>query len=175
MARVTGVGGVFLRSADPKALGAWYAKHLGVEVGDYGATFSWKDEVPKGTGMTAWNPFPMDTTYFGEGNQAVMINYRVDDLDALLVDLAAAGVWIDPKRHERELWSLRLDQGLRREQGGALAAARDARDVSERPARDAVQGGEGHTQLGRARDEGWVSSCACCSTTGPSSWPKQPT
>ena len=82
MARVTGVGGVFLRSADPKALGAWYAKHLGVEVGDYGATFSWKDEVPKGTGMTAWNPFPMDTTYFGEGNQAAMINYRVDDLDA---------------------------------------------------------------------------------------------
>jgi hypothetical protein len=62
MARVTGVGGVFLRSADPKALGAWYAKHLGVEFGDYGATFSWKDEVPKGTGMTAWNPFPMDTT-----------------------------------------------------------------------------------------------------------------
>ena len=54
MARVTGVGGVFLRSADPKALGAWYAKHLGIEIGDYGATFSWKDEVPKGTGMTAW-------------------------------------------------------------------------------------------------------------------------
>ena len=98
MARVTGVGGVFLRSADPKALGAWYAKHLGVEIGDYGATFWWKDEVPKGTGMTAWNPFPMDTTYFGEGNQAAMINYRVDDLDVLLVDLAAAGVWIDPKR-----------------------------------------------------------------------------
>jgi predicted enzyme related to lactoylglutathione lyase len=98
MAKVTGVGGVFLRSADPKALGAWYAKYLGVEVGDYGATFLWKDEVPMRTGMTAWNPFPIDTTYFGEGNQAVMINYRVDDLDALLVDLAAAGVWVDPKR-----------------------------------------------------------------------------
>src|SRR5207237_6614951 len=67
MARVTGVGGVFLRSADPKALGAWYAKHLGVEIGDYGATFMWTDEVPKGTGMTAWNPFPKDTAYFGEG------------------------------------------------------------------------------------------------------------
>src|SRR5580698_4539122 len=89
MARVTGVGGVFLRSADPKALGAWYAKHLGVEVGDYGETFMWKDEVPAGTGMTAWNPFPADTTYFGEGKQAVMINYRVDDLDALLVALEA--------------------------------------------------------------------------------------
>jgi hypothetical protein len=62
MARVTGIGGVFLRSRDPKALSAWYAKHLGVEVGDYGATFSWKDEVPKGTGMTAWNTFPMEST-----------------------------------------------------------------------------------------------------------------
>ena len=102
MARVTGVGGVFLRSADPKALGAWYAKHLGVEVGDYGATFLWKDEVPKGTGMTAWNPFPMDTTYFGEGNQAAMINYRVDDLDALLTQLAAAGVVIDPHREDAD-------------------------------------------------------------------------
>ena len=47
MARVTGVGGVFLRSANPKALRAWYAKHLGVEVGEYGATFSWQDELPK--------------------------------------------------------------------------------------------------------------------------------
>ena len=98
MARVTGVGGVFLRSADPKALAAWYAKHLGVDVGPYGATFSWKDEVPAGTGTTAWNTFPKDTTYFGEGHQAVMINYRVDDLDALLEALAAAGVWIDSKR-----------------------------------------------------------------------------
>ncbi|HEX5660823.1 MAG TPA: VOC family protein [Polyangiales bacterium] len=94
MARVTGVGGVFLRSADPKALGAWYAKHLGVEVGEYGATFAWNDEA----GMTAWNAFPVDTTYFGDRAQSVMINYRVDDLDALLENLAAAGVWIDPKR-----------------------------------------------------------------------------
>ncbi len=101
MARVTGVGGVFLRSADPKALIAWYGKHLGIQVdGDGSATLMWKDEVPEGTGMTVWSPFPKDTTYFGEGNQAVMINYRVDDLDALLADLAAAGVWIDPKRQE---------------------------------------------------------------------------
>jgi predicted enzyme related to lactoylglutathione lyase len=98
MARVTGIGGVFIRSADSKALGAWYAKHLGVNVGPYGATFEWTDEVPKGTGATAWNTFAADTKYFGEGNQAVMINYRVDDLDALLTDLAAAGVWIDPNR-----------------------------------------------------------------------------
>jgi hypothetical protein len=48
--------------------------------------------------MKAWNPFRMDTTYFGGGNQAAMINDRVDDLDPLRVDLAAAGVWVGPKR-----------------------------------------------------------------------------
>src|SRR5258708_12416498 len=80
MARVTGVGGVFLKSADPKALGAWYAKHLGVEIGDYGATFWWKDEVPKGTGMTTCNPSPMATTYFGEGNQTPITTSPVHTL-----------------------------------------------------------------------------------------------
>jgi predicted enzyme related to lactoylglutathione lyase len=101
MARVTGVGGVFIRSKDAKALAAWYAKHLGVVLADYGgASFEWKDEVPKGTGVTAWNAFPADTAYFGPGEQAVMINYRVDDLDALLATLAASGVWVDPKRDD---------------------------------------------------------------------------
>jgi predicted enzyme related to lactoylglutathione lyase len=54
--------------------------------------------------MTAWSAFPQDTSYFGEGEQAApqqaMINYRVDDLDALLTALSAAGVWIDPKRDD---------------------------------------------------------------------------
>ena len=99
MARVTGIGGVFIRSRDPKALGAWYAQHLGIVLEEYGgATLLWKDEVPAGTGMTTWSTFPKDTKYFGEGEQAVMINYRVDDLDALLAKLSAAGVWVDPKR-----------------------------------------------------------------------------
>jgi predicted enzyme related to lactoylglutathione lyase len=99
MARVTGVGGVFIRSKDPKALAAWYSKHLGIVLEAYGAaTLHWKDEVPPGTGMTVWSTFPSDTTYFGEGSQPVMINYRVDDLDALLAKLTSAGVWVDPKR-----------------------------------------------------------------------------
>lgn len=102
MARITGIGGVFLRSADPKGLQEWYAKHLGLPVGQWGVTFEWSDEIPKGTGSTAWSAFPADTKYFGEGNQQTMINYRVDDLDALLIDLAAAGVWIDPKREDAD-------------------------------------------------------------------------
>jgi predicted enzyme related to lactoylglutathione lyase len=99
MARVTGVGGVFLRSRDPKAMAKWYAEHLGITLSDFnGAAFMWSDEVPAGTGMTAWSAFPTGSEYLGEPTQQAMVNYRVDDLDALLAALAAKGVWVDPKR-----------------------------------------------------------------------------
>lgn len=108
MARITGVGGVFLRSPDPKRLAQWYADHLGAPLTDWGGVnFLWTDEVPAGTGSTAWSTFPADTKYFGaaeqgQAPQAVMINYRVDDLKGLLEALAAADVWIDPKRDDSE-------------------------------------------------------------------------
>ncbi len=99
MARVTGIGGIFLRARDPKALAAWNAEHLGIALSEYGgATFAWADEVPAGTGMTTWNTFPEETNYLGERAQQAMVNYRVDDLDALLAQLKSAGVEIDPKR-----------------------------------------------------------------------------
>ncbi len=105
MARVTGIGGVFLKARDPKALSAWYAENLGIVLNDWGgAAFAWSDEVPPTTGTTAWSIFPADTKYFGPGNesgpQTAMINYRVDDIDGLLAKLEAAGVWIDPKRED---------------------------------------------------------------------------
>ncbi len=101
MARVTGVGGVFLRTKDPKATAKWYAEYLGITLADFnGTAFMWSDEVPAGSGMTAWSAFPQDTEYFGDSGQPFMIDYRVDDLDALLTDLAAKGVWVDPKRQE---------------------------------------------------------------------------
>ncbi|MDE1178154.1 MAG: VOC family protein [Edaphobacter sp.] len=100
MARVTGIGGIFLRARDPKALAAWYVEHLGVKLSDYGGvSFEWSDEVPAGTGLTSWSLFPADSKYFPVTQQA-MVNYRVDDLDALLEQLSAAGVTIDPKRDE---------------------------------------------------------------------------
>jgi catechol 2,3-dioxygenase-like lactoylglutathione lyase family enzyme len=112
MARVTGIGGVFLRARDPKSLSAWYAKNLGIQLADYGgATFLWSrgiqpDEVPDSTGSTIWSLFPEDTPYFGKGNekgpQQAMVNYRVDDLDALLTQLAAEGVTIDPHREDAD-------------------------------------------------------------------------
>lgn len=99
MARVTGIGGVFLRARNHKTLAAWYAEHLGIKLETWGGVkFAWSDEVPPTTGSTTWSLFPLDTKYFGPGNQAAMINYRVDDLDALLAQLSAAGVEVDPHR-----------------------------------------------------------------------------
>jgi predicted enzyme related to lactoylglutathione lyase len=102
MARVTGIGGVFLRSKDPKAMVKWYAEHLSITMSPYfdGTSFEWTDEVPAGTGQTAWSVFAADSGKLGELTQQAMVNYRVDDLDALLESLAAAGVWVDPKRED---------------------------------------------------------------------------
>ncbi len=102
MARVTGIGGIFLKARDPKALTAWYGEHLGFDLTPWGVTFLWSDEVPPTTGQTAWSLFPQDSKHFGDGPQTAMVNYRVDDLEALLTQLAAAGVWIDPKRDSAE-------------------------------------------------------------------------
>ncbi len=97
MARVTGVGGVFVRARDPQALGAWYKRHLGVPYNDGFAKLSWADDNdPDAT--TIWAAFDSETTYFGAQTQQVMINFRVDDLDALLAELAAGGVEIVPER-----------------------------------------------------------------------------
>jgi len=107
MARVTGIGGIFLKAKDPKALSAWYAEHLGIALADYGgASFLWSDEIPAGTGQTAWMLFPAATKHFGAGTEAgpqtAMVNYRVDDLDAILAQLTAAGATVDPKREDAD-------------------------------------------------------------------------
>jgi catechol 2,3-dioxygenase-like lactoylglutathione lyase family enzyme len=102
MAKATGLGGVFLRARDPKKLSAWYAEHLGLPVKDWGGVvFVWDEcAAPEGHGATVWSLFQADTEYFGEGEQEAMLNFRVDDLDALLEELAAKGVWVDPKRQD---------------------------------------------------------------------------
>ena len=95
MAKVTGLGGIFFKSRDPAALSAWYAKHLGLAVDDWGGVRFNEDE--KRTGYTLWSPFAADTTYFGPSPQPYMVNFRVDDLDALLAQLRAAGVEVDER------------------------------------------------------------------------------
>jgi len=97
MAKTVGVGGVFLKARDPQALSRWYAEHLGISEQDGG---SLAFDGPESAGMTVFAHFPANTKYFGEGDQQVMINFRVDDLDELLKQLTAAGVRIDPKRDD---------------------------------------------------------------------------
>jgi predicted enzyme related to lactoylglutathione lyase len=80
---VTGIGGLFFRAKDPKALGAWYAEHLGVGDGKWGL---WNQAA----GMTVFSPFQNDTDYFPADRQW-MLNLRVDGIDALLDKLRAAG------------------------------------------------------------------------------------
>jgi len=99
--KVTGIGGVFLKVRDAKAMNEWYAKHLGIPISEWGAKFEWREkENPDREGMTIWSLFPEKSDYFGAGDARVMINYRVQNLDALLQALQAAGVRIDPKRQD---------------------------------------------------------------------------
>lgn len=115
MAKVTGIGGVFFKVADPAATRAWYREMLGIDSTEWGAMF--QHEGPEA--MSVWNPFAATTDYFDPSPSPFMINFRVDDLDALLADLATKGVeplgrldesygkfaWlIDPDGLKIELW-----------------------------------------------------------------------
>ena len=95
MKRVTGIGGVFFKTPNPANSREWYNKHLGIESSQYGAVFEWlQKDNPTKEGNTAWNPFPADTQYFNPSKQEFMINYRVENLEALLVLLKEEGVTI---------------------------------------------------------------------------------
>ena len=95
MKKVTGIGGVFFKSKDPLAVNEWYKKHLGFDTTPYGTSFEWleKDDNSK-TGVTQWNPFKEDTTYFEPSAKEFMINYRVENLEALIEELKKENVTI---------------------------------------------------------------------------------
>lgn len=91
MERVTGIGGVFLRARNPAALSAWYGEHLGLGIEE-----SWNGAVVRSDGgETVWSAFKPDTTYFGRLEQQTMVNYRVENLDAMVAQLRAAGIEVE--------------------------------------------------------------------------------
>jgi len=93
--RVHGIGGVFFRAENPEATREWYARHLGITVDAYGTNFAWRRvRAPEKKGYTLWSPFKKDTDYFGSEDQQFMINYRVNNLEALVAELKGAGVMI---------------------------------------------------------------------------------
>jgi len=114
MERVLGIGGYFIRSADPAALSTWYQQCLGLDVGEHGV---WTQEP----GPTVFATFESGTDYFGERSQQTMLNFRVADLDAMLDQLRSHGAdvadhveamdgvgrfgWVtDPEGNRIELW-----------------------------------------------------------------------
>lgn len=91
--RVTGIGGVFFKTKDPKALKDWYNKHLGLNTDQWGCTFWWKDKDGNDC-STQWSPFKEDTNHFEPSKKDFMMNYRVENLEELLETLKAEGVTV---------------------------------------------------------------------------------
>jgi predicted enzyme related to lactoylglutathione lyase len=130
MKRVTGLGGIFFKTNDPKKIKEWYEKHLGMTMDAYGYSFRWKDlnnPDAKSPALTAWSPFKDDTAYFNPSKKEFMFNYRVENLVKLIQVLKDEGVtivgeieefpygkfgWImDPDGNKIELWEP-IDEGF---------------------------------------------------------------
>ena len=122
MKRVTGIGGIFMKAKDPIAMRAWYQKHLGIGVQEWGgAAFTWTDDDGNPTkGTTIWSVSGTDGDNFAPSTSSFMVNYRVADLAALLQALREEGCnvlektdsseygkfgWVmDPEGNKVELW-----------------------------------------------------------------------
>ena len=104
MARVTGIGGVFIKAKDPKALLAWYREHLGIQAEDWGGfAFRWTDDQsPEREGTTVWSVFPETSDYFAPSKAPFMVNYRVSNLAEVLSALRAEGCQVDDRTEESE-------------------------------------------------------------------------
>ena len=122
MKRVTGIGGIFFSAKDPGALRAWYQRHLGIDVQEWGGTaFTWTDDLGNpSNGTTIWSIGAADGDPFAPSTSSFMVNYRVDDLASLLQALRDEGChvlektddseygkfgWVmDPEGNKVELW-----------------------------------------------------------------------
>jgi len=121
MKKVTGIGGIFFKCKDPNKMNEWYKTHLGFETSQYGTSFEWRQEDdPTKKGTTQWAPFAESSKYFEPSSKDFMINYRVENLEALVEQLRNEGVTIvdkiesfdygkfvhiiDPEGNKVELW-----------------------------------------------------------------------
>ena len=121
MKKVTGIGGIFFKTKDPKKISDWYGENLGLNINPYGSVFEFRQgAAPEKKGYTIWSPFKEDTDYFAPSEEPFMINYRVADLTTLLDELRLNGVKVvgeieefeygkfahilDPEGRKIELW-----------------------------------------------------------------------
>ena len=127
MAKVTGIGGVFFMSSRGagKDVSTWYEKHLGMKMEDFGACMlEWKNDTAEDGGATVWHVADHDSKWFSPSESRFMINYRVDDMEALVEQLKSDGIeiqqgleyhengvfaWImDPEGNKIELWEPKI-------------------------------------------------------------------
>ncbi len=95
MKKVTGIGGIFFKCEDPGKMREWYKTHLGLDTDQYGTNFQWyQGSDSTQMGFTQWSPFSSKTKYFEPSQKDFMINYRVENLEALLEELKKQGVTI---------------------------------------------------------------------------------
>ena len=121
MKKVTGIGGIFFKCKDPNKMKEWYSTNLGLQTDKYGTNFEWRQGADSSKkGFTQWSPFNETTKYFEPSSKDFMINYRVDDLEALVEQLKKHGVnvvdkiesfeygkfvhIVDPEGNKIELW-----------------------------------------------------------------------
>ena len=113
MAKVTGIGGIFFKVAgDKTALAEWYRDNLGLELEPWGgAILRWPADTAEDGGLTVWSVADADTKWFSPSGSSFMINYRVDDLDALIAQLKSSGVEIHsgPESHENGKFAWIID------------------------------------------------------------------
>ncbi|QKX04912.1 VOC family protein [Aquimarina sp. TRL1] len=119
--KVTGIGGIFFRSENPKKIREWYGEHLGLAVNNYGSSFEFRNaNHPENINYLQWSPFDKKTEYFNPSKKEFMINYRVQNIEGLVVKLKEKGVTIvdeieefeygkfvhimDPEGNKIELW-----------------------------------------------------------------------
>jgi predicted enzyme related to lactoylglutathione lyase len=125
MAKITGIGGVFFKTQNPKELAEWYKTNLGLELESWGGSIiKWPNDVSEDKGLTVWSVAPSDTKWFEPSASSFMINYRIDNMEDMLVQLKAGSVeviqgpeyhengvftWImDPAGNKLELWEPKL-------------------------------------------------------------------
>lgn len=119
--KVTGIGGIFFRSKNPKATNEWYGKNLGLTLNEYGSTFEFRNaNKPDEINYLQWSTFEENTKYFDPSEKEFMINYRVQNIEGLVKKLKENGVTIvdeieefeygkfihimDPEGNKIELW-----------------------------------------------------------------------
>ncbi len=99
--KVTGIGGIFFRTKNPEKTREWYGKNLGMAINDYGSSIEFRNaHRPDEINYLQWSPFDENTDYFQPSEKQFMINYRVQNIEALVEKLRANGVTIVDKIEE---------------------------------------------------------------------------